>query len=292
MCRICGRMLKCIFDSMPSRAPSAPAIRSFSTAARQPRHTSSRQLLRKTFDITSSTSSETPSFLFPYRSNLHTATAVQQEISSFPQPPSSSLPPPDLITQNPTTGKLEITLPPPSPSESSSTSPTSSSPPTRSSPKPLVISKSLQSLLPALLSQPPFYITTHIHRFPYLLTTGDTLRLPFHLHGVFPGDILRFNRASIIGSREYTLKAGLNNSEVYDGKRREPNYLDERLYECRVRVIGVENQPMTMKEKTKRRNRKVKTVRSKHKYTVCKVIEVRVRGLEELKGEEGVVLLE
>jgi large subunit ribosomal protein L21 len=109
---------------------------------------------------------------------------------------------------------------------------------------------------------------------------------------VNPGDILRFNRASIIGSRDYTLKAGLNNSETYDGKRFQPNYLDERLFECRVRVMGVENQPMTYKEKTKRRNRKVKTVKSKHKYTVVKVMEIKVKTMEELKAVEGVVVLE
>ena len=165
--------------------------------------------------------------------------------------------------------------------------------PIKASSKPLVISKSLQQLLPALVSQSPHFITTHIHRFPYLLTSGDTVRLPFHLHGVSPGDVLRFNRASVVGSRDYTLKAGLNNSETYDGKRKEPNFLDERLFECRVRVVGLESQPMTEKKKTKRRNRKVKTVRSKHRYTVLKVMEVKVKGLEELKSEnKGVVLLE
>ncbi|RMZ92340.1 hypothetical protein DV736_g421, partial [Chaetothyriales sp. CBS 134916] len=157
----------------------------------------------------------------------------------------------------------------------------------------LILSKSLRALLPSLSAQQPHYITAHIHRFPYLLTAGDILRLPFHLHGVSPGDVLRFNRASILGSRDYTLKAGLgSHSEEYDGKRREPRYVDERLFECRVRVMGVESQPMSVKEKTKRRNRKVKTVRSKHKYTVCRVMEVRVKGLDELMQEKGVVVLE
>ncbi len=44
---------------------------------------------------------------------------------------------------------------------------------------------------------------------------------------------------------------------------------------------------MMMKEKTKRRNRKVKTVRSKHRYTVLKVMEVKVKTLEELKSKAG-----
>jgi large subunit ribosomal protein L21 len=114
------------------------------------------------------------------------------------------------------------------------------------------------------------------------------------MHGVSPGDILRFNRASILGSRDYTLKAGTMHQETYDGKRvvNGPNYLDERLFECRVRVLGVESQPMRIKEKKKRRNRRIRTVKSKHKYTVMKVMEVRVKGLEELRAENEVVLLQ
>ncbi|KAE9373216.1 hypothetical protein N431DRAFT_438541 [Stipitochalara longipes BDJ] len=88
--------------------------------------------------------------------------------------------------------------------------------------------------------------------------------------GVVPGDVLRLNRASAIGSRDYTLKG--------------TPYVDERIFECRARVMGTEAEPMRIKEKTKRRNRKVKTVRSKHKFTVLRVSEVRVRGLEELEG--------
>ncbi len=49
---------------------------------------------------------------------------------------------------------------------------------------------------------------------------------------------------------------------------------------------------MTFKEKTKRRNRKVKTVKSKHKYTVLKVMEVKVKSLEELKAGKDFLLLE
>lgn len=86
--------------------------------------------------------------------------------------------------------------------------------------------------------------------------------------GVVPGDILRLNRASAIGSRDYTLKGS--------------PYVDERIFECRARVMGTEAEPMRIKEKTKRRNRKVKTVRSKHKYTVLRIAELRVRGLEEI----------
>jgi hypothetical protein len=89
---------------------------------------------------------------------------------------------------------------------------------------------------------------------------------------VSPGDILRLNRASNIGSREFTLKGA--------------PYIDERMFECRVRVLGTEAEPMRIKEKTKRRQRHVRKVKSKHKYTILRVMELKVKGLEELL-EEG-----
>ncbi len=60
-------------------------------------------------------------------------------------------------------------------------------------------------------------------------------------------------------------------------------YLDERIFECRARVMGVEAEPMRIKEKTKRRNRKIKTVRSKHKFTILRIAEVKVKTLEEIE---------
>jgi large subunit ribosomal protein L21 len=61
-------------------------------------------------------------------------------------------------------------------------------------------------------------------------------------------------------------------------------YLDERLFVCRAVVMGVESEPLRIKEKTKRRQRKVKRVKSKHRFTVLRIKEVRVRGVEELDG--------
>jgi large subunit ribosomal protein L21 len=85
--------------------------------------------------------------------------------------------------------------------------------------------------------------------------------------GVVPGDILRLNRALNLGSRDFTLKGS--------------PHIDERLFECRARVMGVEAEPMRIKEKTKRRQRRVKTVKSKHKYTILRIAEVKVVGEEE-----------
>lgn len=126
----------------------------------------------------------------------------------------------------------------------------------------------MQTLLPLLKAQQQHYITVHIHARPYLLTVGDILRLPFPMPGVVPGDIVRLNRASIIGSRDYTLKGA--------------PYLDENLFECRARVVGVESEPMTIELKTKQRQRRVKHVKSKHRYTVLRLAELRIKSADEL----------
>lgn len=94
---------------------------------------------------------------------------------------------------------------------------------------------------------------------------------------VKPGDVLRFNRASVLGSREFTMRGA--------------PYLDERLFECRVRVIGTESEPLRVKEKTKRRQRHVRRVKSKHRYTIMKVMDVKVKTADELL-EEGAVVVE
>ena len=81
---------------------------------------------------------------------------------------------------------------------------------------------------------------------------------------VKPGDILRLNRASTIGSRDYTLRGA--------------PYVDEGLFECRAVVVGVESEPMRVKEKTTQRDRRMKRVWSKHKFTVVRVKELVVKG--------------
>lgn len=81
----------------------------------------------------------------------------------------------------------------------------------------------------------------------------------------------------MIGSRDYTLKG--------------TPYIDERIFECRLRVLGVESEPLRVKEKTKRRQRHVQRIKSKHKYTVLRVMQVKVKSLEELK-DEGTEIVE
>lgn len=147
-------------------------------------------------------------------------------------------------------------------------------PPTFTSP--LQVTQSLVDTLPYMTAQPSHYVTAHLHAKPYLLTAGDHLRLPFHMPKVQPGDVIRLNRASVLGSRDFTLKG--------------TPYVDERLFECRARVMGVDAEPMRIKEKTKRRQRHVKTARSKHRYTLLRIMDVKVKTVEELLGEGAVVV--
>ena len=88
--------------------------------------------------------------------------------------------------------------------------------------------------------------------------------------GVLPGDVLRLNRASSLGSRDYTLKGA--------------PYLDERIFECRARVMGTESEPMREKVKKKQRNRRTRIVKSKHKFTILRISEVKVSDLEDIEG--------
>lgn len=91
------------------------------------------------------------------------------------------------------------------------------------------------------------------------------------------GDVIRLNRASVIGSRDFTLKG--------------VPYIDERMFECRARVVGVDAEPMRVKEKTKRRQRHVRMVKSKERYTMLRIMDVKVKTKEELL-EEGAVVVE
>ena len=141
------------------------------------------------------------------------------------------------------------------------------------------------------------------------------------MHGVLPGDILRLNRASRIGSRDWTLLAGRRDSASPSAEQSSPTpeiigrtedlqldppaygnapqtrrkgplaHLDDRLFVARATVLGTESEPMRFKEKTKRRQRHIRRVKSKHRSTVLRVSEVRVRGVQELDGaSDGAVV--
>ncbi|KAI1166571.1 hypothetical protein F5B18DRAFT_54712 [Nemania serpens] len=133
---------------------------------------------------------------------------------------------------------------------------------TPAAPPPAEAAESLSQLFPLLRAQPRHYITAHIHGRPYLVTEGDQIRLPFKMPDVLPGDVLRLDRASILGSRDYTLKG--------------TPWIDSTLFECRATVLGTESEPMRIKIKTKRRNRRSQRVTSKHKYTILRISELKI----------------
>lgn len=151
------------------------------------------------------------------------------------------------------------------------------------------------------------------------------------MQGVNPGDVLRLNRATSLGSREFTLKAAASapnsrsptasttvvldptpgshftsHSHVMPGEKPSASlgadgvtvqhfvphqakgkttYLDDRLFVCRAVVMGVEAEPMRIKEKTKRRQRRTKTVKSKHRFTILKIKELDIRSLEDIESD-------
>ena len=138
-------------------------------------------------------------------------------------------------------------------------------------PPPTPIADSVKNLLPFLAAQPGHYITVHIHGFPYLVQEGDEIRLPFRMPGVQAGDVLRLNRASILGSRDYTMKGAPT--------------IDERVFECRATVTGTESEPLRIKVKKKRRQRRSRTVKSKHRYTILRISELNINNVEDISEE-------
>ena len=210
-----------------------------------------------------------PSFLLPLRLRLHLSTVSTTAFTTDPSPPPGSY----TQTQPSDTPKHPVETPLAA-SQSFIDQPRRQPQLSRRSPLPRP-TKPLQdslSLLPLLASQAPHYVTAHIHARPYLLTLGDTLRLPFHMQNAPPGTVLRLNRASLLGSREFTFRG-------------DP-WISEKYFCCRATVVGVEGEPMRRVEKTKRRQRKVKTTKSKMRFTVLRITELRVlpEGMDE--GEE------
>lgn len=226
-----------------------------------------------------------PTFLLPFRAHITTVShSLESGNGSEPLIRSGQHAPNDLKDKVQTPSKLSKPAPPPS---SATTKPTAIA---REDATSTTLTPSIKKLLPLLHSQPAHYATIHIHGHPYLITAGDTIRLPFLMPHAHPGDVLRLNRATHIGSRDYTLKA----PEVQKGTRDAPKkifYLDDRLFVCRATVVGVESEPMRIIEKTKRRQRHVRRVKSKLRYTVIRIGELGVRSLEEyekllLNGKE------
>ncbi|KAK6540935.1 hypothetical protein TWF694_008318 [Orbilia ellipsospora] len=193
------------------------------------------------------------------------------------------LPPPHQIRHTSTaTPPTSNTTPLPTTILTNPTSTPTSSPSTSLS-QSLPDLTNIKTLHTALRHQPPYYTTIHIHSYPYLVTLGDKVTLPALLYGppsptnplnkpLQPGDVIRLTHASTLGSRDFTMKGA--------------PFIDERLFTCKAVVLEVTSEPMRKKEKTKRRQRRVKTVTSKHRYTVLSICQLDVHDLPEgLEGE-------
>ncbi|KAI0593417.1 ribosomal protein L21-like protein [Biscogniauxia sp. FL1348] len=204
----------------------------------------SRSLLRSVLELRTPITRLPPTFLLPVRARALSTTPQQVE----PQIPPHGVP-------------AQTSAPPKKPSASASTA---AFPPPPPAPFKAELSESVSQLLPLLRAQPGHYATVHIHGRPYLVTAGDQVRLPFLMAGVNPGDVLRLDRASVLGSRDYTLRGS--------------PWVDGSLFECRAVVLGVESEPLRVKVKTKRRNRRSQRVKSKHRYTILRISELKVLG--------------
>ena len=79
----------------------------------------------------------------------------------------------------------------------------------------------------------------------------------------------------MLGSREFTFRG-------------DP-WIDDRFFSCKALVVNVESEPMRVIEKTKRRQRKVKRVKGKMRYTILRITELNVipeGSAEETQGNE------
>ena len=131
-------------------------------------------------------------------------------------------------------------------------------------------------------NNPSVYATVYIHGRPYLVTPGDSLRLPFLMAGVQPGDELRLDRVGVVGNRSVTAVATASGaqSEIADGVARSTVgaqvVASESIPGASVRavVLGVETEPERTLIKKKRRSRRKRTFKSKHSFTVLRIKEV------------------
>ncbi|KAI0404439.1 hypothetical protein F4802DRAFT_567101 [Xylaria palmicola] len=202
----------------------------------------SRLLLRSVLELRMPLTRLPPAFLLPSRGLSTTPVAMQ--------------------SLDPASTPSQASIPPSAPANTSAGTPPRAPKQAPTAPSPADAAESISQLLPLLRAQPQHYITAHIHGRPYLVTEGDQIRLPFKMPGVLPGDVLRLDRASVLGSRDYTLKGA--------------PWIDAALFECRATVLGTESEPMRVKIKTKRRNRRSQRVTSKHKYTILRISELKL----------------
>ena len=257
---------------MPSLALSEILKKKASVALRVPVHAgitvmASRALVRVLCKSRIPSKQLPPTFLLPNRRHLSTITTTTYTTDPAP-PPGAYVPSPrtsspeDSVNLENVSQRTGDAVKPRHPQLSKH----SHLPPPK---KPLT--QSLH-LLASLAAQPPHYITAYIHARPYLLTEGDSVRLPFLMPNATLGTTLRLNRAGILGSRDYT----------YRGYP----WVDDQYFVCRAVVTGVEQEPERVKIKKKQRQRRTKRIKSQHSYTTLRITELRIlpEGMKNLSG--------
>jgi len=106
------------------------------------------------------------------------------------------------------------------------------------------------------------YAQLEIFTYKYLVTAGDRVELPYLLKDTQVGDTIRFNKLTQLGSRDHTIEGS--------------PYIDQSLFTCEARVLEKTKQPMKFMEKTKKRQRRVKTVKSKPDVTVLRITKLEL----------------
>ncbi|KAK3372564.1 ribosomal protein L21-like protein [Podospora didyma] len=232
----------------------------------------SRALLRSALELRTPITRLPPPFLLPMRTAAAAVAASPAQARFFNQ--TTQITEPSPIDHHVASSKLDLDRF----GNPKSKQPTHTAQPNGSTPRPSTsgpLTESVRTLLPLLAAQPGHYVTIHIHGRPYLVTEGDSVRLPFKMPGVAPGDVLRLNRAVAVGSRDYTLKGA--------------PYVDERLFACRAVVLGTEAEPMRIMIKKKPRIRRARQVKSKLRFTMLRISEIKISDVDEVEraGEAG-----
>lgn len=125
----------------------------------------------------------------------------------------------------------------------------------------LVTQKITKDMLAPLRNSSDLYAVFRIHNRPFLVTKGDTVVLPFHMKNVKVGDTLNLNDVITIGSR---------NHKLIDYP------IDSNLYTLTAKIIELTRKPIVVNEKTKRRQRRVRTVKTKQMITILRINELKL----------------
>lgn len=105
--------------------------------------------------------------------------------------------------------------------------------------------------------------------------------------GVRAGDELRLDRVGVVGSRAVTAVSAAVAGVRHGNGSAEVVVPQVPGASVRAVVLGVETEPLRVMVKTKRRNRRKRTVKSKHQFTVLRIQEVVVEAAAgEEEGEE------